>query len=180
MKNSKILAAGAVAVGLALVFNSCTVQVPSNLQPVTGFQSDKYLGKWYEIARLPMPFEKNLDNTTANYAKKDNGHIQVINRGHNYKTGKWKQSEGEARFLGDPSKAALKVAFFKPFWAGYNVIDLVDYKYALVAGDSTKYLWILSRETTIPAEIKERFLQKAKSSGYDTENLIWVKQDGAQ
>lgn len=175
MKYQKLIAGGLLATGAALIFNACTVRVPSNIEPVKGFQADQYLGKWYEIARLPMRFEKNLDMTTANYSKKENGSIRVINRGHNMKSGKWTESEGEARFLGDPTTAALKVAFFKPFWAGYNVIDLVDYKYALVAGDSTKYLWILSRETTIPQEIKERFLEKAKSAGYQTEDLIWVK-----
>lgn len=180
MKHSKLLLAGALAAGAALLLHSCTVRVPSNIQPVTGFQSEKYLGKWYEIARLPMRFEKNLDNTTANYSMKEDGSLRVINRGHHQKTGRWKEAEGEARFLGDPATAALKVAFFKPFWGGYNVIDLVDYQYVLVAGDSTKYLWILSRETTIPSDIKDRFLQKAKAAGYATEDIIWVKQDGAK
>jgi apolipoprotein D and lipocalin family protein len=68
------------------------------------------------------------------------------------------------------------VSFFKPIWASYNVIDIdEDYKYALVVGNNTNYLWILSREKTIPDSYKERFLAKAKSLGFKTENLIWVK-----
>ena len=90
----------------------------------------------------------------------------------------WKEAIGEAKFVNQPSEARLKVSFFKPFWSGYNVIDLNEnYQYALIAGDNLDYLWILSREKTIPESYKQRFLEKAKSLGYETKNLIWVKQD---
>ena len=72
----------------------------------------------------------------------------------------------------------LKVSFFGPFYAGYNVIALdEDYKYALVSGDRFKYLWILSRETTIPDEIKSKYLKIAENLGYKTSDLIWVEHD---
>ena len=90
----------------------------------------------------------------------------------------WKEAIGEAKFVNQPSEARLKVSFFKPFWSGYNVIDIDEnYQYALIAGDNLDYLWILSREKTIPESYKQRFLEKAKSLGYETENLIWVKHD---
>lgn len=78
----------------------------------------------------------------------------------------------------DPNTARLKVSFFKPIWSGYNVIDLDDnYRYALVAGSSLDNLWILSRETTVPGDIKQRFLNTAERAGYDTGRLIWVEHN---
>ena len=169
-----IIPAVAGVLGL-LIFNSCSVDIPKGAIAVQNFEAEKYLGKWYEIARFDYRFEKNLNNVTANYSKNADGSIKVVNRGYDYVKKEWKQSEGEARFVNQPTEARLKVSFFKPIWAGYNVIELVDYKYALVAGNSLKYLWILSREKTVPEDITARFLKKAEDLGYKTENLIWVE-----
>lgn len=169
----------AVSVSLGLlglfIFNSCSTVIPKNVEPVKNFDAQKYLGVWYEIARFDYKFEKNLNNVTANYSLKENGTIKVTNKGYDYVEKEWKESIGEAKFQGDESVASLKVSFFKPIWSGYHVIDLDEnYQYALVSGSSTKYLWILSRTTTIPEEIKIRFVEKAKSLGFPTQNLIWV------
>ncbi len=168
-----------VTVGLLGLFllSSCKIKIPAGAEPVKNFNKDRYLGKWYEIARLDFRFEKNLKNVTADYALKKNGNISVLNQGYNYKKNKWVDAKGEAKPVGEPPVASLKVSFFKPFWAGYHVIDLEDYRYALVIGDSLDNLWILSREKTIPEDIKQRFLAKAKSIGYQTNNLVWVKHD---
>ena len=86
----------------------------------------------------------------------DNGSIKVDNRGFNFKKGTNEQAIGKAKFIDDENIAMLKVSFFGPFYAGYNVIQLdADYMYALVSGGRFKYLWILSRETTIPDENQE-------------------------
>ncbi len=163
-------------VGIAIL-SSCTVGIPKGATAIQNFDAEKYLGKWYEIARFDYRFERNLDDVTATYSKNPDGSIKVDNRGYNYVKKEWKQSVGEARFVNEPTEARLKVSFFKPIWSGYNVIDLVDYKYALVAGNNTDYLWILSRETTIPENIKQRFLKKSKDLGFKTEELIWVNHD---
>jgi apolipoprotein D and lipocalin family protein len=90
----------------------------------------------------------------------------------------WKQATGKAKPAGDPNEAKLKVSFFGPFYSGYNVIALDDeYKYALVAGKSLKYLWILSRETSVPEDIKQKYLKIAQDLGYNTSAFIWVEQD---
>ena len=159
------------------IFNSCST-IPKNAQAVKPFDKEKYLGKWFEIARLDFKFEKNLNNTTANYSLNDNGTIKVVNKGYNTKKEKWQEAEGKAKFVGDSNIAMLKVSFFGPFYAGYNVIAIDDdYKYALVAGRNLEYLWILSRETSIPENIKSDYLKVAKNIGYKTEDLIWVKHD---
>jgi apolipoprotein D and lipocalin family protein len=177
-KNKRIVVPVVLAfVGLAIL-NSCFVGLPKGATAVKNFQSEKYLGKWYEIARFDLFFERNLNNVTATYSKKENGNIKVENRGFDYVKKNWKESDGEAKFVINENIAVLKVSFFKPIWSGYNVIDIdPDYKYALVAGNNLDYLWILSREKSIPAEYKQRFLKKAQKIGFDTNKLIWVEHD---
>lgn len=167
-----------VVLGVTLLgFSSCAT-IPEKATAVTPFAKEKYLGKWFEIARLDFTFEKNLNNTTAEYSMNDNGTIKVFNRGFNFKKQKWTDATGKAKFVDDENIAMLKVSFFGPFYAGYNVIAIdSQYQYALVAGDSLKYLWILSREKTIPNDVKEKYLQIAQKIGYDTKQLVWVEHN---
>jgi apolipoprotein D and lipocalin family protein len=161
----------------SILFSACAT-IPKGASTVGQFDVSKYLGKWYEIARFDFTFEKNLDNTTAEYSTGKNGIIDVKNRGFNYKMGKWQQALGKAKFRSSPTKAELEVSFFGPFYSAYNVIALdKDYTYALVAGKNLNYLWILSRTVTIPDAIKQDYLNLAKSLGYDISKLIWVKHD---
>ncbi|AZA79764.1 lipocalin [Chryseobacterium sp. G0186] len=161
-----------------LAFNSYSVGIPKGAVAVKNFDVKKYLGRWYEIARFDYRFEKNMDNVTAEYSENPNGTVQVRNKGYDYVKKLWNESIGEAKFVKNTTEARFKVSFFKPIWAGYNVIDIdEDYQYALVAGSSLKYLWILSRTTTIPESIRQRFIEKAGKIGYKTEELIWVKHN---
>ena len=145
---------------------------------VKNFDANQYLGKWYEIARLDFWFERNLNNTSAEYSKLADNRIEVINRGFNYKTQKWKQAKGKAKFKNTPDEGALEVSFFGPFYSAYNIVALdKDYQYALIAGRSTDYLWLLSRTKSIPDAVKEDYLKQAKALGYDVSQLIWVKHD---
>lgn len=176
MRNKIILltTAGIIATSL---FMSCS-SIPKNAKPVTGFQPKRYLGNWYEIARFDYRFEKNLSNVMAQYSFLDNGDIKVLNSGFDTKKKKWKSSTGSAKFTKSSDVAALKVSFFKPFYAGYNVIAIDDnYQYALVAGRNLNYLWLLSREKTMPEKVKQQFLGLAKEIGYDVSQLIWVEHD---
>ncbi|PWS31711.1 lipocalin family protein [Pedobacter paludis] len=172
-KYNKILIALAIgAVALKLV--SCTA-IPKGAKAVKPFKKDRYLGKWYEIARMDFKFEKNLNNVTANYSLNEDGSIKVDNRGYNYIKKEWKESIGKAKFVKGEDEARLKVSFFGPFYAGYNVIQIdPDYKYALVAGNNLKYLWILSRTKDIPDTIKSVYLDTARKLGYETGNLVWT------
>ena len=164
------LLAAVILAGIA----ACST-IPKGAEAVTPFDKSKYLGKWYEIARLDFKFERNLNNTTAEYSLNDDGTIRVNNRGYDTTKGKWKQAIGKAKFVGNENVAKLKVSFFGPFYSGYNVIALDEnYRYALIAGKNLKYLWILSRETDIPDNIKDRYLTIAKNIGYNTNDLVWV------
>lgn len=162
---------------LSVLCFSCA-RIPKKATAVHGFEKSKYLGKWYEIARLDFKFEKNLNNTTAEYSLNKNGTIKVDNKGYNYRKNAWKQSIGKAKFRGEDTVGKLKVSFFGPFFAGYNVIAIdKDYQYALVAGKSTDYMWILSRTLTIPETVKNEYIEIAKKIGYNTDDLVWVKHD---
>ncbi len=156
---------------------SCST-IPKGAVAVTPFDKDRYLGKWYEIARLDFRHEKNLNNVTAEYTLNDDGTIRVDNRGYHTKKDKWKQAIGKAKFVGDSNVARLKVSFFGPFYSGYNVIAIDDdYRYALVAGKNLKYLWILSRDTEIPASVRDNYLKIAEDIGYETDDLLWVEHN---
>lgn len=162
----------------AMISISSCKTIPENVLAVRPFNKNSYLGKWYEIARFDFKFEKNLTNTTAEYAINANGSISVLNRGFNTVSNEWKEAKGKAKFVNEDSIAMLKVSFFGPFYGGYNVIAIdEEYKYSLVCGNSFDYLWILSREKTIPDDIKIKYLNLAKSLGFDTDKLLWVKHD---
>ncbi|WKL47921.1 lipocalin family protein [Flavobacterium pectinovorum] len=166
-----------IGAGIALLVYSCKSKIPTKAVAVTNFDKAKYLGKWYEIARLDYKWEKDLNNVTAEYSLNEDGTIKVDNKGYNVKKDKWEESIGKAKFVKKDNVGMLKVSFFGPFYSGYNVVAIdPDYKYALVAGESLKYMWILSRETSIPENIKLDYLRKAQEIGYDTSELVWVKQ----
>ncbi|AHM76076.1 outer membrane lipoprotein Blc [Yersinia hibernica] len=156
---------------------ACSVTPPKDVKIVDNFQLPRYLGTWYEIARLNHSFERGLDHVTANYSLRDDGGVKVINRGYNAKKQQWQESIGKAYFIGSPHQASLKVSFFGPFYGGYNVIDLDDkYQHALIAGPNRDYLWILSRTPTIDNQTRDRLVAVAKNYGFPVEELIWVKQ----
>jgi len=164
---------------LPFLFASCSSStIPKGAKAVTHFDKSKYLGKWYEIARMDFYFERGLNNTSAFYELNEDGSIKVVNRGYDAAKNKWKESVGKAKFVGKDDVGMLKVSFFGPFYAGYNVIALdSNYQYALVAGEKLSYLWILSRQKTIPESIKKEYLQIAQQIGFKTNELVWVKHD---
>ena len=164
----------------AFLFSACA-GTPTNLTPVTGFEESRYLGTWYEVARLDHGFERGLSNVTANYSLREDGKIKVVNRGWSEKKQAWKDATGKAKFKGERDKAHLKVSFFGPFYGDYIVFDLEKEKYgfAFVGGPTDKYLWLLARTPAVNDEVKQRFTEKAARQGYDTDALIWVDQSKA-
>ncbi len=176
MKTQKTFIA-ILTITIMVIFTACSTILPG-ATAVKSFDKAKYLGKWYEIARMDFKFERDLNNTTAEYALNTNGTIKVTNKGYNTKKEKWEQANGKAKFVNRDTEAMLKVSFFGPFYGGYNVVAIdKDYKYALVVGSSTEYMWILSRETSIPKNIKTNYIKMAKDLGFKTSELIWVEHN---
>lgn len=167
-----------IALLFALTVAGCSTAPPDGLRPVTSFDLNRYLGQWYEIARLDHSFERGMSDVNATYQLNDDGSVKVINRGYDTQKLAWKEAIGRALFIGDPGTASLKVSFFGPFYGGYHVIALdQNYRWSLVAGPDRDYLWILAREKTLPAEVREKLVSQAKAFGFATDKLIWVEQN---
>jgi len=151
--------------------------VPRGVEPVAGFDVSRYMGTWYEIARLDHRFERNLSNVTATYDLRDDGTVSVVNRGYNTKTCEWESVEGTARFLENPDTGSLSVTFFWPFSGGYNIFELDkrSYRWAAVAGPNRDYLWILARKPILPNSTKSRLISEARELGFPVDDLIKVE-----
>ena len=153
--------------------------LPEGIEPVSGFESDRYLGTWYEIARLDHSFERGLTNVRAEYSRNDDGSIKVINRGYNAEEEKWEEADGRAVFVEDENTGHLKVSFFGPFYASYVVFELdkKEYSYAYVTGYDRDYLWFLSRTPEVSEGAIEAFRERVIEEGFDLEELIIVEHD---
>ncbi len=157
-----------------VVLSACT-GMPDGVEPVTGFDKSRYLGRWHEIARLDHSFERDLVDVTAEYSLRDDGNVRVVNSGTDSGTGERKVAEGHAKFVGDDTTAHLKVSFFGPFYGSYVVFELdPDYQYAFVAGYNTDYLWLLAREPDISEEVRDKFIARARALGFPTDELVWL------
>ncbi len=161
---------------LSLIGITACASAPQGATVINNFDVDRYLGTWYEVARLDHRFERGLSKVTATYSFNENGTIRVQNRGFSASKNSWSESIGRAKFAGAKNEGRLKVSFFGPFYGAYNIVALDDeYQYALIVSNSLSYLWLLSRTTTIPDQIKLEYLKKAKSMGFDIDALIWVE-----
>ncbi len=167
-----------IVLSLLLVLGGCAMAPPSGVTPITGFELNRYLGKWYEIARLDHSFERGLSKVSATYSPREDGGVQVVNRGYDDRAGVWKEAEGRAYFTGEPTVGSLKVSFFGPFHGGYHIIalDKESYSWAMISGPSRNYLWILARERELPSAVLEDLLQQARALGFATDQLIMVRQ----
>ena len=162
--------------GLCLALSGC-LGAPDGIESVRNFDLDRYLGSWYEIARLNHRFKQGLTQVTATYSPRAEGGVTVVNRGFNTDKNAWEEADGKAYPVGDPTVGELKVSFFGPFYGGYNIIDLdqEDYRYAMVAGPTRSYLWILARDPALDPATLDRLVEKARALGFDTRELIYVE-----
>ena len=166
---------------LSIILPACLMMTgcrsTSKLEVVNEFEVDRYLGVWYEAARMPHRFEKNLSSVSATYSFNEDETIKVLNRGFNDKNQEWEEIEGVAKFKADSEQGWLKVSFFKPFYASYKIIHLNStYTEAIVTGPSYGYLWILVRDPSLAEADVNKLIAKAEAFGFDTEKLIVVDQ----
>lgn len=158
---------------LLLSIFACSSQVTVDNSMVKSLDLNRYLGKWYEVARFDHRFERGMAQCTAVYEMHDNGTITVTNRG--VKNGEWKTSVGKGKTTDTPG--LLRVSFFGPFYSDYRIMAVAsDYSYALVGGSNDNYLWILSRSPQLKPDTKDQLIREARRRGYQTDNLIWVEQ----
>lgn len=179
-RNVPVMAALALAtVGAVAWYALRRPAIPSSVIPVSDFDLNRYLGKWYEVARIDNRFEKGLQRTQAEYSRAPNGSIRVENRGYDPRKREWQAATGKAKPVLGPDVGALKVAFFGPFYDGYNVVALdPKYRWAMVVGSQLDRFWILSRTPFLPQGVEERLVHQASAMGVPVERIIWVHQDG--
>lgn len=158
-----------------LLFLTGCVSKPQTVTPVQNFELSRYLGTWYEIARLDHSFERGLEQISATYSMREDGSVRVINKGFDTKKREWREAEGRAYFVETPDTGFLKVSFFGPFYGSYIIFDLDDEHHSLISGPDLSYLWILSRKPTLEEATKQRLIAKAKAAGFETEKLIFVE-----
>lgn len=166
-----------ITIACLLLLSACT-SLPSGIEPVKGFELPRYLGTWYEVARLDHSFERGLNQVTATYSMRDDGGVKVVNRGFSVAEQAWDEAEGKAYFVDSPDIGHLKVSFFGPFYGAYVVYELdnQDYQYAFITSYNREYLWFLSRTPTVDDALKQQFIEQAKKLGFATEQIIWVAQ----
>jgi len=162
---------------VVFILSGC-VGIPEGVKPVENFQLERYLGTWHEIARLDHSFERGLSKVTADYSLREDGGINVVNRGFSADNNAWQEAQGKAYFVNDADEGHLKVSFFGPFYGSYIVfeLDTVGYQYAFISGPDKDYLWLLARTPTVKPEVIDKFISMSKSIGFDTSALIFVNQ----
>ncbi|MET3979741.1 apolipoprotein D and lipocalin family protein [Mucilaginibacter sp. UYP25] len=167
------LAAGAGVAGIAFALWP-KKKVPESAI-VDPFDKERYLGKWNEVARMPSLIEKDLRDLTEEYSQNGDGTIKVVTRAFNSVKNKPVEATGTIKFRGAETRGQLEVAYFLPIYLDYNILDIDEgYQYALVSGSGMGYLWLLSRESSMPEEMKQRFLQKAIVLGFEISKLEWM------
>jgi apolipoprotein D and lipocalin family protein len=160
------------------IFLTACVTIPSGIEPVKSFDANRYLGTWYEIARLNHSFEKGLSHVSAEYSLRDDGGIQVKNLGFSVKEDRWKEAIGKAYFVGDRDVGHLKVAFQWPFYGSYVVFKLDErYQHAYVTGNDRTTLWLLARTPQVDEMVIDDFKKEARANGFAVEEIIWVQQE---
>jgi len=158
-----------------ILLTACT-SAPQGITAVENFDVERYTGKWYEIARLDHSFERGLTKVSAEYSLRDDGGINVINRGYDSENNDWQTAEGKAYFVEDAKTGHLKVSFFGPFYGAYVIFELdqAAYQYAYIAGPNRDYLWLLARQQSLTNTQKQDFVASAQAHGFATEQLIWL------
>ena len=161
---------------LPFLFLSGCLGYPKGVAPIHDFDINRYLGKWYEIARLDHPFERGLEQVSAEYSLRKDGGIRVINRGFSKQKQAWKEAEGKGYFVRSRDEGYLKVSFFGPFYGSYVIFELdkQNYQYAWVTSSDTSYLWFLSRTPRVDKEDLDNFILQTSKLGFDTDQLIFV------
>ena len=158
---------------LVALMGCSTVPSTDDIPVVKGFDAARYMGTWYEIARLPKWFERDLDNVTATYALEE-GTLKITNRG--WRDGEEKVSTAVGHFAGAADEGAFRISFFRPFYGDYRIIWLSpDYDLALVTGEDRSSLWILARTATIPVERRDMLVKMASDWGFDVSKLEYPK-----
>jgi apolipoprotein D and lipocalin family protein len=171
------------ALVLFLVAAACSTSTTKRLnlpelRTVAHVDLARYVGQWFEIANFPQSFQRGCTASTAIYALRADGEVDVLNRCRlRAVDGPEKSARGRARVVDKASNAKLEVSFFRPFWGDYWIIDLgADYEYAVVGHPSRDYLWILSRTPAMAPQVYDGIVARLAAQGYEIQRLVRTTQ----
>lgn len=163
------------AIAVSLLLCGC-LGAPRGVDPITNFDAGRYMGDWFAVMRIENSFERGLSNVSATYSIRPDGLVGVLNRGVDREKCRLRTIEGYAAFQGEPNVASLSVTFFWPFAGGYHVIalDHEHYRWAMVAGPTRGFLWILAREPRLSDEVITALIQRARELRFPVDELVAV------
>jgi apolipoprotein D and lipocalin family protein len=155
-----------------LLLSACAPEPTPVAEPVKQLNVERYMGTWYEIARLPHSFQEGLQQVTAEYRLNRDGSFEVTNRGYNDAEGEWETAIGLAEPI-DGMEAGFTIQFQWPFKGGYYVAELGDnYDYAVVVSNDKEFFWLLARDPGMPRWLIDQNLAQAAQWGIDVEQII--------
>jgi len=171
---------GVFILGVISFLQGCSLATPAGIKPVTGFDVNQYLGRWYEIARLDNRFQRGLEQVTATYSLRRDGSICVENAGWDVQKRQQKKVIGKAKFVSAKQMGHLKVSFWGPFYSSYVIFHLeADYSVAMVCGASKDYCWILAKTPVLSAEDLAKYRKIAEENGFTVERFIYTSGTGS-
>ncbi len=154
-------------------------EIVPELETAEHVDIQRYMGTWFEIAKLPQRFERGLVGITATYSILPSGKVRVVNKGYKGDfNGSTRTAQGGATVVDTRTNAKLKVSFFWPFSGNYWILELgIDYEYAVVGDESRKYLWILSRTPQMDEAVYNDLLKRVQAKGFDISKLEKTPQE---
>ncbi len=162
-----------------MLLGACASTLKKPLPTVANVEVSRYMGRWHEVARLPMFFQRGCTQSTAEYQLKPDGTVSVINRA--IKNGKPTQVRGTATAVNSQTHAVFEVRFNEWFsvfiprarQGNYFIVWLAeDYSAAAVGTPDRKCLWILARKPVLPAATYRQIVEHCRRLGFPVENLI--------
>jgi len=173
---TKYVVAAGLALLCVLLITAGRSMAASGAPPLATVQQvdlKRYMGEWYEIARIPHRFQEGCVGSGASYSLLPDGEVRVINRCRDEKSGELREATGRAWVVDPTTNARLKVSFFWPFRGDYWIIDLgASYEYAVVGAPNRDYLWILARSPQMDPAVYAGILERAHQKGFDTSRLV--------
>ncbi len=151
----------------------------AQIEPIADFDVERFVGDWYEIARMERGIGKPLTRSRVEYESRDDGSLHITSRGFHTGTNRWVESTGIARFVGSPNFGAMKASFFGPFFEGYHIVAIdPEYRWAMIMGDTTESFKLLSRTPVMDGVTADRLVHQAELMGVHADRIHWVMQDG--
>ena len=175
MKLRTLALIGAGAWGLYRI--SQQTGVPNGVQPLEPFDLERYLGRWYELARLDAGASRGLTDTSVEFSQRPDGCVQALHRGFDPQAWQWRHARASVRPADRPNIGYLHISFVWPAAASHVVVATDDeYRAAVACGHNREQLWLLARSPQVRPAVRAALMERARAAGFDVDSLLWVDQ----